>query len=112
MFPNKVLLSDYYSIYTTEVQSVPYYLNPYIILWHTAIPGIDYTERQGSLLANSSVHGPDVNLCFEVLIVNDSFVEEEECFGVFISLSSNDLKVLIADGGNSSICCIQDDDCE
>ena len=67
-----------------------------------------------SLQALSTVNGPGSPLCFEVPIVDDELVENEECFGVSISLP-NDLSGLmlsIAEDGASALCCIQDDDSE
>ena len=66
-----------------------------------------------SLLAEAFNHGPANPLCFETPIVDDEFVEYEECFAVAISLPSpdtDDLLVSIADGNDTVTCCIEDDD--
>lgn len=77
-----------------------------------ATPSVDYTAPPPLLQAQASVNGPDMSLCFDVPIVDDDFVEFEECFGVSISLGNDTagLMVSIADGQASSLCCIQDDD--
>lgn len=58
------------------------------------------------------MHGPGSDLCFQIPIVDDDFVELEECFAVSISLNEAGLMVSIADGADMALCCIQDDDSE
>ena len=73
---------------------------------------MDYTAPPPLLSAQAMVNGPGNPLCFEVPIVNDEFVELEECFGVSISLGNDtaDLMLSIADGQASALCCIEDND--
>ena len=73
---------------------------------------MDYTAPPPLLMAQAMVNGPDNPLCFEVPIVNDTFVELEECFNVSINLGSDttNLMLSIADGQDSTLCCIQDND--
>ncbi len=66
------------------------------------------------LEAQFAVFNPDTPLCFNVPIVDDDLVEQEECFGVSISLGNDtaDLHVSIDGDSASALCCIQDDDRE
>ena len=77
-----------------------------------ATPGVDYTVPPPLLMAQALVNGPDNPLCFQVPIVNDEFVELEECFGVLISIGNDtaDLMLSIADDQDSTLFCIQDND--
>lgn len=79
-----------------------------------ATPGDDYMAPPASLQAQAGVNGPNMPLCFEVPIVDDDLVENEECFGVSISLPSDlsGLMLSIAEDAASALCCIQDDDSE
>ena len=65
-----------------------------------------------SLWVDPSIHNTGSELCFQVPIVDDIFVEVEECFAVAISLNVTDLMVSIADGTDMALCCIQDNDSE
>ena len=80
-----------------------------------ATAGEDYLAPPTTILAEGNTHGPSTDLCFEVQIINDEFVEEiEECFALAISLPSpetDNLSVSIT-GDSTATCCIQDDDCE
>ena len=68
---------------------------------------MDNTAHPSLLMAQAMVNGPDNPLCFQVPIINDSFVELEECFNVSISVW-NDTALSIAQ--NSTRFCIQDND--
>lgn len=83
------------------------------IYFISATVGVDFIAPPSSLLAESAMHNSSTDLCFEIQIINDDFVEEEECFAVSISLPSpetDDLAVSVEEGGESATCCIQDDD--
>ena len=63
-----------------------------------------------TLEALASTYGPGSDLCFQIPIVADDYVELEECFAVSISLNDTGLMVSIEDGEDTSVCCIVDDD--
>ncbi len=83
-------------------------------LYPVATSGEDFSPPASALQAAAFSFGPGRPLCFDVAIMEDDLVEEEECFMVDISLpaSSADLGVSIADGQATALCCIQDDDRE
>ena len=56
----------------------------------------------------STLHG----LCFDIPVVQDDLVEDEECFEVAISLPNavSGLMVEIESGNDTATVCIQDDD--
>ena len=72
-----------------------------------ATPGVDYTVPPDSVTAESAVHNSSMNLCFEVEILEDMFLEYEECFVISISPEAD---VSIQDGVDMATCCIQDND--
>ena len=74
-----------------------------------ATPGVDYTVPP-LLLAQAMVNGPDNPLCFQVQIVNDTFVELEECFNVSISLGDDTADLMLSIAQDSVNFCIQDND--
>lgn len=76
---------------------------------------MDYIAPPSSQQALTTTHNPSTDLCFDIQIINDDFVEVEECFTVSISLPSpetDDLMVSIAEGEEEATCCIVDDDSE
>ena len=78
----------------------------FINLFHcvTATPGVDYDNVIPTI---TSMPG-DSAACFDIVISNDSLVEEDiECF--VASFTADDLDGLVI-GNNSALCCIIDDD--
>ena len=53
---------------------ISYYIN-------AVTPGEDFYLP---ILTNSTEHGPDNSLCFDILVIEDEFVEYEECFEIGI----------------------------
>ena len=75
-----------------------------------ATPGVDYTAPTTLLMAQAMVNGPDNPLCFQVPIINDTFVESEECFDVTISLGDDTADLMLSIAQDSTRFCIQDND--
>ena len=71
---------------------------------------MDYTAPPPLLMAEAMVNGPDNPLCFQVPIVNDEFVELEECFNVSISLGNDTADLMVSIAQDSTRFCIQDND--
>ena len=85
----------------------------YWFFYRLATSGDDFTPPS-PVLAAAGVYNHSNPLCFDVPIIEDDFVELEECFVVSISLppASAELAVSIIDGQESALCCIVDDDRE
>lgn len=72
----------------------------------TATPGVDYNDVIPSIVSTPG----DTEACFDIIIINDSLVEENlEC--LMASFTAEDLDGLEI-GNSSSLCCIIDDDCK
>ena len=83
--------------------------------FHTATSGSDFTSPPPLLQAAAGAFGPGRLLCFDIPVMDDDFVELEECFMVAISLppESAQLDISITDGEDEmALCCIQDNDRE
>ena len=79
----------------------------------TAESGIDYYLPDFSIEAISTLHGLNNNLCFNVSIIQDEFLEYEECFIAIINLQNSvngNLMVEIAGGKDTAVVCIENDD--
>ena len=82
------------------------------VLVHTyfpppATPGDDYGAVSTTLQATPG----DTQVCFDIVITNDPFVEERlECFTLEISLGPNPPDVIVLDPSTNAECCIEDDD--
>ena len=78
----------------------------------TAEPGTDYYLPNFSFEAISTLHGHNNNLCFNVSIIQDEFLEYEECFVAVIRLPNlvSGLRVAIAGGKDTAVVCIENDD--
>ena len=79
----------------------------------TAEPGADYYLLNSYIEAISTLHDADNNLCFDVTIIQDEFLEYEEYFVTAISLPdlvSGGLMVEIAGGKETAHVYIENDD--
>ena len=91
-------------------QSIELYI---MVSYNAATPGEDFDLPISYIEANSTVHGPNSSLCFNVFVMEDGFVEYDECFEVSISLPysvSDHLKVEISEGKETTFVCIKDND--
>ena len=87
----------------------------YLDTFTAAVPNKDFFLTNLSIEAISTLHGPNNNLCFNVMVIQDEFAENEECFEVGISLPdsvSSDLMVELDRSKDTAVVCIQDDDCK
>ena len=87
----------------------------YLDTFTAAVPDEDFFLTNLSIEAISTLHGPNDSLCFNIMVKQDEFVENKECFEVGISLPdsvSSDLMVELDEGKDTAVVCIQDDDCK
>ena len=82
-------------------------------MYYTAEPDEDYFLPDFTVEAISTLHNADNSLNFDVSIIQDEFLEYEECFVTAISLPdsvSGSLMVEIAGGKDTALVCIENDD--
>ena len=85
----------------------------FCISFISATPGEDFDLPNFSIEAISAIHSPNNSLCFNIFVIEDDFVEYEECFEVGISLPysvSNHLMVEISEDKDTAVVCIKDND--
>ena len=72
-----------------------------------ATPDVDYGAVSTTLQAMPG----DTQVCFDIVITNDTFVEERlECFALEISLGPNPPDGILLNPSANAECCIEDDD--
>ena len=70
-------------------------------------------DSKFTIEANSTVHGPNKLLCFNILAIQDDFVEHKECSKIGISIPtsvSDRFMVELDEGKDTTVICIEDDD--
>ena len=87
----------------------------YLGTFTAAVPDEDFYLSNHFIEAISTLHSPNNSLCFNIVVIQDEFAENEECFGVSISLPnsvSSGLMVELDGGKDTAVVCIQDDYCK
>ena len=80
-------------------------------MFYTAEPDEDYFLPDFTVEAISTLHNADNSLYFDVFIIQDEFLEYEECFVTAISLPNSVSGVVeIAGGKDTALVCIENDD--
>ena len=89
------------------------YICKFTAMFYTAEPNEDYFLPDFNVEAISTLHNASNSLYFDVSIIQDGFLEYEECFVTALSLSDSvrgSLMVEIAGGKETAHVCIKNDD--
>ena len=82
-------------------------------MFYTAEPDEDYFLPDFTVEAISTLHDADNSVYFDLSVIQDGFLEFEECFVTALSLPnsvSGVLMVEIAGGKDTALICIENDD--